>query len=185
MGRSCKKTMTSSKIPTLAYTAAAVPLTLATVLVIMLFTGRVFDRITLGALIIALGLLVADAIIAIEIMVVKLEEGLDRIAAASYAWSHTAALMLAGTLVTTIGMTVNGLRHPRISNQPAAVPARNGHAVSAIPATVNPSAWLRSPIVQNTSTQTMSANRALSARRTPRSLSIGIGHHIQNQWAER
>jgi multidrug efflux pump subunit AcrB len=83
--------------------AAAVPLTLATVLVIMLATGRVFDRVTLGALIIALGLLVDDAIIAIEIMVVKLEEGYDRIAAASYAWSHTAAPMLAGTLVTIIG----------------------------------------------------------------------------------
>jgi multidrug efflux pump subunit AcrB len=83
--------------------AAAVPLTLATVLVIMMFTGRVFDRITLGALIIALGLLVDDAIIAIEIMVVKLEEGFDRIAAASYAWSHTAAPMLSGTLVTIIG----------------------------------------------------------------------------------
>src|SRR5258706_10498844 len=68
----------------------------------MLITGRVFDRITLGALIIALGLLVDDAIIAIEIMVVKLEEGFDRMAAASYAWSHTAAPMLAGTLVTII-----------------------------------------------------------------------------------
>src|SRR5258705_10800776 len=83
--------------------AAAVPLTLATVLGIMLFTGRVFDRVTLGALIISLGLLVDDAIIAIEIMVVKLEEGFDRIAAASYAWSHTATPMLAGTLVTIIG----------------------------------------------------------------------------------
>ena len=57
--------------------AAAVPLTLAIVLVIMLITGRVLDRITLGALIISLGLLVDDAIIAIEIMVVKLEEGFD------------------------------------------------------------------------------------------------------------
>jgi len=83
--------------------AAAVPLTLATVLVIMLVTGRVFDRVTLGALIVALGLLVDDAIIAIETMVVKLEEGVDRIAAASYAWTHTAAPMLAGTLVTIIG----------------------------------------------------------------------------------
>ena len=83
--------------------AAAVPLTLATVLVIMLVTGRVLDRITLGALIISLGLLVDDAIIAIEIMVVKLEEGFDRLAAASYAWSHTAAPMLAGTLVTIAG----------------------------------------------------------------------------------
>ena len=83
--------------------AAAVPLTLATVLAIMLITGRELDRITLGALIISLGLLVDDAIIAIEIMVVKLEEGADRVAAASYAWSHTAAPMLAGTLVTVAG----------------------------------------------------------------------------------
>jgi multidrug efflux pump subunit AcrB len=52
--------------------AAAVPLTLAIVFVVMLDTGRVFDRITLGALILALGLLVDDAIIAIEIMVVKM-----------------------------------------------------------------------------------------------------------------
>lgn len=83
--------------------AAAVPLTLAVVLVIMMVTGRMLDRITLGALILSLGLLVDDAIIAIEIMVVKLEEGLSRIEAATYAWSHTAAPMLAGTLVTVIG----------------------------------------------------------------------------------
>ncbi|GAN77280.1 efflux RND transporter permease subunit [Acidisphaera rubrifaciens] len=83
--------------------AAAVPLTLATVLAIMLITGRELDRITLGALIISLGLLVDDAIIAIEIMVVRLEQGADRIAAASHAWSHTAAPMLAGTLVTIAG----------------------------------------------------------------------------------
>jgi multidrug efflux pump subunit AcrB len=88
--------------------AAAVPLTLAAVFVIMMITGRVFDRITLGALIIALGLLVDDAIIAIEIMVVKLEEGWDRVKAASYAWSHTAAPMLSGTLVTIIGFTPVG-----------------------------------------------------------------------------
>lgn len=84
--------------------AAAVPLTLAAVLIVMLATGRAFDRITLGALILGLGLLVDDAIIAIEIMVVKLEEGYSRIKAASYAWSHTAAPMLAGTLVTVIGL---------------------------------------------------------------------------------
>jgi multidrug efflux pump subunit AcrB len=88
--------------------AAAVPLTLATVFIIMMITGRVFDRVTLGALIISLGLLVDDAIIAIEIMVVKLEEGWDRIKAASYAWTHTAAPMLSGTLVTIIGFTPIG-----------------------------------------------------------------------------
>jgi len=83
--------------------AAAVPLTLSAVFVIMLATGRDFDRITLGSLILALGLLVDDAIIAIETMVVKLEEGYDRIRASAYAWSHTAAPMLSGTLVTIIG----------------------------------------------------------------------------------
>src|SRR5438093_9218170 len=83
--------------------AAAVPLTLAVVFLIMLETGRFFDRITLGALILALGLLVDDAIIAIEVMVVKMEEGMDRIKAAAHAWSHTAAPMLSGTLVTIAG----------------------------------------------------------------------------------
>jgi multidrug efflux pump subunit AcrB len=84
--------------------AGAVPLTLAIVLVIMWATDRVLDRITLGALVLALGLLVDDAIIAIEMMVVKMEEGFDRIKASAYAWSHTAAPMLAGTLVTVIGL---------------------------------------------------------------------------------
>jgi multidrug efflux pump subunit AcrB len=84
--------------------AASVPLTLAAVFIIMFATGRDFDRITLGALILSLGLLVDDAIIAIEMMVVKMEEGFDRIKASAYAWSHTAAPMLAGTLVTVIGL---------------------------------------------------------------------------------
>ena len=83
--------------------ATAVPLTLAIVFLIMLTTDRVLDRVTLGSLIIALGLLVDDAIIAIEMMVVKLEEGLNKIEAAAYAWTHTAAPMLSGTLVTIIG----------------------------------------------------------------------------------
>jgi len=91
--------------------AAAVPLTLAAVFVVMLLTGRVFDRITLGALVIALGLLVDDAIIAIEMMAVKLEEGFERVKAAGYAWSHTAAPMLSGTLVTIIGFTPVGFAH--------------------------------------------------------------------------
>ena len=88
--------------------AAAVPLTLAAVFIVMAATGKDFDRITLGSLILALGLLVDDAIIAIEMMVVKMEEGYDRIRAAAYAWSHTAAPMLAGTLVTAVGFMPNG-----------------------------------------------------------------------------
>lgn len=88
--------------------AAAVPLTLAIVFVVMESSGKNFDRITLGSLILALGLLVDDAIIAIEMMVVKMEEGYDRIKASAYAWSHTAAPMLAGTLVTAVGFMPNG-----------------------------------------------------------------------------
>ncbi|MCP2088214.1 UNVERIFIED_ORG: multidrug efflux pump subunit AcrB [Paraburkholderia sediminicola] len=88
--------------------AAAVPLTLAIVFVVMAATGKNFDRITLGSLILALGLLVDDAIIAIEMMVVKMEEGYSRVAASAYAWSHTAAPMLSGTLVTAVGFMPNG-----------------------------------------------------------------------------
>jgi len=91
--------------------AAAVPLTLAVVFVVMEASGKNFDRITLGSLILALGLLVDDAIIAIEMMVVKMEEGYDRIKASAYAWSHTAAPMLAGTLVTAVGFMPNGFAH--------------------------------------------------------------------------
>lgn len=91
--------------------AAAVPLTLAAVFMVMEATGKNFDRITLGSLILALGLLVDDAIIAIEMMVVKMEEGYDRIKASAYAWSHTAAPMLAGTLVTVVGFMPNGFAH--------------------------------------------------------------------------
>lgn len=88
--------------------AAAVPLTLAIVFVVMEASGKNFDRITLGSLILALGLLVDDAIIAIEMMVVKMEEGYDRIKASAYAWSHKAAPMLAGTLITAVGFMPNG-----------------------------------------------------------------------------
>src|SRR5437899_7534406 len=65
--------------------------------------GWNLDRISLGALIIALGLLVDDAIIAVEMMVVKLEEGWDRLRAATYAYTSTAFPMLTGTLVTAAG----------------------------------------------------------------------------------
>jgi len=88
--------------------AAAVPLTLALVFIVMAMSGKNFDRITLGSLILALGLLVDDAIIATEMMVVKIEEGFSRAAAAAYAWSHTAAPMLSGTLVTAVGFMPNG-----------------------------------------------------------------------------
>jgi multidrug efflux pump len=83
--------------------ALSVPLVLAITLVVMNAAGMTLDRISLGALILALGLLVDDAIIAVEMMVVKMEEGYDRIKAATFAWTSTAFPMLTGTLVTVVG----------------------------------------------------------------------------------
>jgi multidrug efflux pump subunit AcrB len=83
--------------------AFSVPLVLAVCFVVMNATGMNFDRITLGALIIALGLLVDDAIIALEMMVVKMEEGWDRVRTATFAWTSTAGPMLTGTLLTAAG----------------------------------------------------------------------------------
>src|SRR5215475_8775502 len=83
--------------------ALSVPLVLAIVLSLMYAAGVDLHRITLGALIIALGLLVDDAIIAIEMMVVKMEQGFDRARAATFAWTSTAFPMLTGMLVTAAG----------------------------------------------------------------------------------
>ncbi|MCB4821107.1 efflux RND transporter permease subunit [Roseicella aerolata] len=83
--------------------ALSVPLTLSVVFIIMLAWGMELERISLGALILSLGLLVDDAIIAIEAMAVKLDDGWDRVKAATFAWSSTAFPMLFGTLVTVAG----------------------------------------------------------------------------------
>jgi multidrug efflux pump subunit AcrB len=86
----------------------AIPITIGLTFLLMKMTGTNLDRITLGALIIALGLLVDDAIIAIEMMIVKMEQGWDRVQAAGHAWSVTAAPMLFGTLVTVAGFVPIG-----------------------------------------------------------------------------
>jgi multidrug efflux pump len=83
--------------------ALAVPLTLSFVFLFMVWRGTELERISLGALILALGLLVDDAIIAIEAMAVKLEQGWERTRAAGFAWTSTAGPMLTGTLVTVAG----------------------------------------------------------------------------------
>ncbi|MBI3725471.1 efflux RND transporter permease subunit [bacterium] len=83
--------------------ALSVPLVLAMTVVVMNAIGLNLDRISLGALILSLGMLVDDAIIAVEMMVVKTEEGYDRVRAATFAWSSTAAPMLVGTLITIAG----------------------------------------------------------------------------------
>jgi multidrug efflux pump len=88
--------------------ALAVPLVLALTMVAMLVLGIDLQRISLGALIIALGLLVDDAIIAVEMMVVKMEQGWDRLKAGAYAYASTALPMLTGTIVTAAGFVPVG-----------------------------------------------------------------------------
>ncbi|PLU60174.1 efflux RND transporter permease subunit [Sinorhizobium medicae] len=83
--------------------AIAIPLVLAATFAIMYELGIDLQRISLGALIIALGLLVDDAMIVVEMMERKLQEGLEKIDAASFAYSSTAFPMLTGTLITTAG----------------------------------------------------------------------------------
>ncbi|MCW5750515.1 MAG: efflux RND transporter permease subunit [Alphaproteobacteria bacterium] len=83
--------------------ALSVPLVLAITFVLMEVLGIDLHRISLGALIIALGLLVDDAIIAVEMMMVKMEQGYDRIRAATFAYTSTAFPMLTGTLITAAG----------------------------------------------------------------------------------
>lgn len=89
--------------------AMSVPLVLAIVFIAMLIMGIDLHRISLGALIIALGLLVDDAIIALETMVVKMEQGWERTRAAAAAWDTTAFPMLTGTLITATGFLPIGL----------------------------------------------------------------------------
>ena len=83
--------------------ALAIPLVLAMTFAAMYYFGIGLHKISLGALVLALGLLVDDAIIAVEMMAIKMEQGFDRLKAASYAWTSTAFPMLTGTLITAAG----------------------------------------------------------------------------------
>nr|WP_283246504.1 efflux RND transporter permease subunit [Pseudomonas insulae] len=83
--------------------ALSIPLVLAMTFAAMHYFGIGLHKISLGALVLALGLLVDDAIIAVEMMAIKMEQGYDRLKAASYAWTSTAFPMLTGTLITAAG----------------------------------------------------------------------------------
>jgi len=83
--------------------ALAIPLVLAMTFAAMYYLDIGLHKISLGALVLALGLLVDDAIIAVEMMLIKLEQGFSRIQAAGFAWSSTAFPMLTGTLITAAG----------------------------------------------------------------------------------
>ncbi len=86
-----------------------IPLVLAITFVTMYYWGVGLHKISLGSLIIALGLLVDDAIISVEMMVRKLEEGYDKVRAATFAYEATAMPMLTGTLITAVGFLPIGL----------------------------------------------------------------------------
>jgi multidrug efflux pump len=83
--------------------ALSIPLVLAMTFATMYYLGIGLHKISLGALVLALGLMVDDAIIAVEMMAIKMEQGFDRIKAASFAWTSTAFPMLTGTLITAAG----------------------------------------------------------------------------------
>ncbi|MDE2077506.1 MAG: efflux RND transporter permease subunit [Burkholderiales bacterium] len=89
--------------------AITIPLVLAVTFLVMYYWGVGLHKISLGALIIALGLLVDDAIIAVEMMVHKLEDGYDKMSAATAAYDLTAMPMLTGTLITAVGFLPIGM----------------------------------------------------------------------------
>ena len=83
--------------------AFSIPLVLAMTFALMNYFGIGLHKISLGALVLALGLMVDDAIIAVEMMAIKMEQGMGRVKAASFAWTSTAFPMLTGTLITAAG----------------------------------------------------------------------------------
>ncbi|HEY4559261.1 MAG TPA: efflux RND transporter permease subunit, partial [Lysobacter sp.] len=83
--------------------ALSIPLVLAMTFAVMQYFGVGLHKISLGALVLALGLLVDDAIIAVEMMAIKMEQGFSRLKAAAFAWESTAFPMLTGTLITAAG----------------------------------------------------------------------------------
>ncbi len=98
-----------------------IPLVLAVTFLIMYFWGVGLHKISLGALIIALGLLVDDAIIAVEMMVHKLEEGYDKVSAATAAYDLTAMPMLTGTLITAAGFLPIGMAQSSVGEYTFAI----------------------------------------------------------------
>lgn len=101
--------------------AVSIPLVLAMTFLVMSYWGIGLHKISLGSLIIALGLLVDDAIIAVEMMVRKLEEGWDKARAATYAYESTAMPMLTGTLITASGFLPIGLARSSVGEYTYAI----------------------------------------------------------------
>ncbi len=98
-----------------------IPLVLAVTFLVMYYWGIGLHKISLGSLIIALGLLVDDAIIAVEMMVRKMEEGYDKVRAATFAYEVTAMPMLTGTLITATGFLPIGMARSTVGEYTFAI----------------------------------------------------------------
>jgi multidrug efflux pump len=98
-----------------------IPLVLAVTFLAMFYWGIGLHKISLGSLIIALGLLVDDAIIAVEMMVRKMEEGYDKVRAATFAYEVTAMPMLTGTLITATGFLPIGMARSTVGEYTFAI----------------------------------------------------------------
>jgi multidrug efflux pump len=98
-----------------------IPLVLAITFLAMHYWGIGLHKISLGSLIIALGLLVDDAIIAVEMMVRKLEEGYTMMRAATFTWEVTAMPMLTGTLITAAGFLPIGMAQSAVGEYTFAI----------------------------------------------------------------
>ncbi len=101
--------------------AITIPLVLAVAFLGMYYWGIGLHKISLGSLIIALGLLVDDAIIAVEMMVRKMEEGYDKVRAATFAYEITAMPMLTGTLITAVGFLPIGIARSTVGEYTFAI----------------------------------------------------------------
>ena len=101
--------------------AITIPLVLAVTFLAMNFAGIGLHKVSLGSLIIALGLLVDDAIIAVEMMVRKMEEGYDKVRAATFAYEITAMPMLTGTLITAAGFLPIGMAKSQVGEYTFAI----------------------------------------------------------------
>ena len=101
--------------------AITIPLVLSVTFLGMYYWGIGLHKISLGSLIIALGLLVDDAIIAVEMMVRKIEEGYDKVRAATFAYEITAMPMLTGTLITAVGFLPIGIARSTVGEYTFAI----------------------------------------------------------------
>ena len=119
--------------------ACSIPLVLAIVFVLMDVSDIGLQRVTLGALVISLGLLVDDAIITVEAMISKLEEGVDKRTAAVYAYATTHFPMGTGTLVTIAAFLPVGFLAARPANTPF-------HCLPSSRLLCRPRGWWRRPL---------------------------------------